>query len=72
MVAITALKNGDKVWSVTRQKMGNTTMMRTAVHSVVIHEVHDDHVIASWNGNPAKKFYPREITRWKRNKPKES
>ncbi|MBD3738945.1 MAG: hypothetical protein IE938_21155 [Pseudomonas balearica] len=47
-------------------------MMRTAIHSVVIHEVHDDHVVASWNGNRSKKFYPREIARWKRNKPARS
>lgn len=69
MVTMTSLKEGDVVWSVSRQKMGRTSMMRTAVHSVRIHEVHEDHVVASWNGNRPKKFYPREIARWKRTKP---
>ena len=38
-------------------------------HSVVIKEVHDNHVIASWNGNAPRRFGETAITGWKKEKP---
>ena len=66
---ISALRPDDVVYSVTRQKAGNTMMSRQACHQVRVMEVHADHVVASWNGNPARKFYPREIRKWRRPAP---
>jgi len=48
---LSQLETGMTVWSLSRTKMGNTTIKTVTLHSVVIHEVHDNHVIASWNGN---------------------
>ncbi|EMB6274672.1 hypothetical protein VAE82_003952, partial [Salmonella enterica subsp. enterica serovar Typhimurium] len=48
---ISQLESGMQVWSVTRTKMGNTTISTVIVHPVVIIEIHDNHVIARWNGN---------------------
>lgn len=69
MVQITSLKPGDIVWDVRKERAGNTTMRRTAIRKVQIVEVHAEHVIASWNGNPARKFFAATVRGWKRNKP---
>jgi len=69
MVAFSTVKAGDTYWQKARVKMGNTTMSRTVVYPVKIIEVHDDHVIASWNSNTPKKMYERQITKLFRNKP---
>lgn len=49
--------------------MGNTTIKTVTLHSVVIHEVHDNHVIASWNGNSPRRFGETAISCWKKDKP---
>ena len=49
--------------------MGNTTIKTVTLHSVVIKEVHDNHVIASWNGNAPRRFGETAITGWKKEKP---
>lgn len=73
MVAITALRPGDLVFSVQSQVMGNTTMRRKATFSVRVVSVHADspspHVIASWNGNPPRKFFVSAIRKWRRTRP---
>ncbi len=48
---ISQLEVGMSVWSVSRVNMGNTTLKTVVVHPVVIVEVHDNHVIATRNGN---------------------
>ncbi|MEW0691494.1 hypothetical protein AB0U74_18930 [Escherichia coli] len=53
---ISQLESGMQVWSVTRTKMGNTTISTVIVHPVVIIEIHDNHVIARWNGNAPRRF----------------
>ena len=60
-VSINALKPGDVVYDVHMQKMGNTTMRRLGVWSVVIKEVDVDagKVLASWNGNTPSIFRAR-------------
>lgn len=68
---ISSLKPGMVVYSVTRQKMGNTTISTVAVHHVTIESVDLEHrtVVASWNCNPPRKYREREIARWRAKKP---
>ncbi|GKX60183.1 hypothetical protein [Leminorella grimontii] len=66
---ISSLKPGDKVWSVRKYRMGNTTIQTTGVYSVVVKEVHDTYVIASWNGNPEQRFYAGQVANWKKEQP---
>lgn len=70
MVAISKLKPGDVVFDARKQKMGNTTMRRMVVWRVHIKEVHEGHVIASWNGNAARAYRQYEVSRWTRTPPK--
>lgn len=70
MVALSSLKPGMVVYSVGRQKMGNTTISQTVCWPVRIIEIHDDgKVTASWNGNKGQKFYPSQIKQWRLSKP---
>lgn len=66
---INQLEVGMAVWSVSRGNMGNTTIKTVIVHPVVITEVHDSHVIASWNGNAPRRFGEAAIKGWKKEKP---
>lgn len=70
MVALRTLKPGDVVFDTARTKMGNTTMSTLSCWRVRIVEVHPDHVVASWNGNPAKAYRAWAIKRWTRTPPK--
>ncbi|AQT06544.1 hypothetical protein [Acetobacter persici] len=72
-VSIKALNPGDVVYSVKRQKMGNTTMSQTVVHSVVIESIDllKGKVVARWNCNPATIFFAQDgKLPWRRSKPK--
>lgn len=71
MAAISRIKPGQTLYRVTKQKAGNTTMRRTAVHPVYVQDVDPDgkFVMASWNGNPARKFLPNAIAKWRVSKP---
>lgn len=66
---LSQLEVGMTVWSLSRTKMGNTTIKTVTLHSVVIKEVHDNHVIASWNGNAPRRFGKRLSLVGKRKKP---
>ena len=68
---ISRLEPGMVVYSVSRQKMGNTTLTTVAVHHVTIESVDLEHrtVTASWNCNPPRKYREREIARWRATKP---
>lgn len=70
MVAQNAVKPGDTLFEVRREKAGNTTLRRTVVRPVHIVEVHEDHVIARWNGNAPKRFSYRAVLQWRRTEPK--
>lgn len=69
MATIKKLKPGQTCYTVTRHKMGNTTLSTTAVHPVFVLEVHDDHVIARWNNNAPRKYHEGDVAKWKVNKP---
>ncbi|EMY1073305.1 hypothetical protein AAIE55_004087 [Salmonella enterica] len=66
---ISQLEVGMSVWSVSRVNMGNTTIKTVVVHPVVIVEVHDNHVIATWNGNAPRRFGESVVKGWKKEKP---
>ena len=70
MASISRLKPDQIVYSVERQKMGNTTISYGALYQVRILEVHEDHVIAFWNCNRPQKFYESSIKKWRVNEPK--
>lgn len=70
MVAFSTIKPGDRLFQVRRVKMGNTTMSRDAVYTVVIKEVHEGYAMACWNGNAAERWYPHNIAKLRRTEPK--
>lgn len=57
------------LWQKRRQKMGNTMLSRDAWFQVGIAEKHDTYCIASWNGNPARRMYRREVEKLYRERP---
>ena len=71
MAVISRIKPGQTLYSLTRQKMGSTTVSHVAVHPVYVREVDPEgrFVLASWNGNPPRKFFVREVKRWRVKKP---
>jgi hypothetical protein len=68
---IDKLQPGQIVYDVGRVKMGNTTISTVAVWNVRIVSVDVDAgtVVASWNSNPERKYYGREIRRWRAKRP---
>lgn len=72
MATISRLKPDQVLYTVTRQKMGNTTISRGVLHRVVVKEIDPEgrYVVASKNGNTARKYYERDVARWKVNEPK--
>jgi hypothetical protein len=71
MATISKLVPGQVVYSIERQKMGNTTMSRNALYPVRIIEIDPEgkFVVASWNGNPARTYRQRQVTKWRVSKP---
>jgi hypothetical protein len=54
MATLSKLKPGDVLYDVHSHKMGNTTMSTMGCWAVRVIEVHEHHIVASWNGNPAR------------------
>ena len=67
---ISKLTIGQKLFAVSKQQMGNTTIRTTAVHPVVITAIAEDgrSFEASWNGNRATQHY-KVPSNWKAKKP---
>ena len=65
------LQPGMVVYDVHRHKMGNTTISTVGVWRVRIVSVDHERqrVTASWNGNPARTFYPRDVAKWREKEP---
>jgi hypothetical protein len=59
------LQPGMVVYDVHRHKMGNTTASTVGVWRVLIVSVDS----ASWNGNPAKKFFYVDAEKWREKEP---
>jgi hypothetical protein len=71
MASIHKLKVGQRLYTVTRSRMGNTTLRTVHVHDVVVKEIDPDYgfVVATWNYNAPRRYYPGEIATWKVSKP---
>jgi len=69
MATLSKLKPGQILFETTRRTMGNTTMKTTSVYRIEVKEVHEDHVIASWNGNTPKRYPQFKIGGWRVTKP---
>ncbi len=71
MASISRIKPQQTLYTVTRQKMGNTTMSRKAVHRVVVTEVDPEgkFVMASWNGNQVRRYSESQVAKWKVKEP---
>jgi hypothetical protein len=65
MAVISNLTSGQVCFTVRRQKMGNTTLSTIAVHTVKVLEVHEDYVLASWNGNTPRRYHRAQVAKWK-------
>ena len=65
------LKAGGSVYDVGRRIMGNTTISTVSVWRVriVSVDVADGVVVAEWNGNPAKRYYQRDWSKWRASEP---
>jgi len=61
MATLSKLKQGQVIYDKHKYKAGNTSLKKWGVWEVEVIEVHEDHIIASWNGNKARKFYEAEI-----------
>lgn len=65
------LTPGMIVYSVGKTKMGNTTLSTVSVWRVQIVSVDTENrtVMASWNSNPVRKFYERDVAKWREKEP---
>jgi hypothetical protein len=70
MATLSRLTVGQVLYSVERVKMGNTSMRRGALYRVRITEICEDSVMASWNGNPPRRYGLRAIKKWRVNEPR--
>jgi len=71
MAKISQMKPGQVLYEIVRGRMGHTTMTRGALYSVYVKEVDPDGqwVVASWNGNPPRKYSQRQADKWRVSKP---
>ena len=71
MASINRLKPGQIVFSIESYKMGNTNIRCKGLWEVRIVEVNLERsfVIASWNGNSSRKFFPQDIKKWRVKRP---
>jgi len=71
MATISKLVVGQTLYSVESTRMGNTTMSRKALYHVVVKEIDPagNWILASWNGNPPRKFYEASVRKLKVKKP---
>lgn len=71
MATISKLKVGQILYTLTAQKMGNTSVSRKVLHEVKVMEVDPEgaYVVAQWNHNAPRKYRTREVARWKVKKP---
>lgn len=71
MAQINKLKVGQRLYTVTNGRLGNTTLRTVHVHDVVVKEIGPEgrFVVASWNGNPARSYGPHEVSSWKVSEP---
>lgn len=71
IVKIEKLRPGMTVWSVSRRRLGSTTLSTVAVRAIKIVSVdlESGSVMATWNGNRPTRFYGRVIAKWRATEP---
>jgi hypothetical protein len=69
MVAFNTIKVGDVLWEGHRTRSGQSRMSRMSWYTIKIVSVHEDHVMASWNTNPVRRYNASAVKRWRRTKP---
>jgi hypothetical protein len=69
MATLNKLKPGDVLYDVHSHKMGNTTMSTMGCWAVRVIEVHDNHIVASWNGNSAVRMNSMAVQRLRVSRP---
>lgn len=69
MATLKRLTPGQVLWSISRRKLGNTTLSVGSLDKCVVISVHEDHAMISWNGNPARRYSERHIKKLRVNKP---
>lgn len=71
MAQLSKIKPGQTLYTVSRGRLGNTTLRTVRVHTVRVVEVDlvGGYVLASWNSNTAKKYGIREVSTWKVSEP---
>lgn len=62
---------GQTVWTIRRQKMGNTTVSYNALYEIRVVEIDREkgRVLASWNSNKPQWFGRTEVSKWKLERP---
>lgn len=65
------LKEGMTLWTVSKHKMGNTTLTTTSVHSVKIISIDEAtrSFVYSWNGNKSETGYEWRLKQFKTKEP---
>ena len=67
MAQLEKLTPGQILWDVKKHRTGNTMVRTTSLYKVKVLEVHEDHIIASWNGNAPRKW--RDVKHLRTKKP---
>lgn len=62
---------GGIYYTISRHKMGNTSMSTVAVHKVKVISCDSvrETVVASWNGNQARTYTESAYSKWRKNEP---
>jgi hypothetical protein len=69
MATLSKLKPGDVLYDVHRHKMGNTTASTVGVWTVRVLEVHERHIVASWNGNRPERMFEWQVKKLRVSEP---
>lgn len=72
MATISKLKVGQTLYDKHKYRAGNTTMMVWGLWTVTVHSIDPDHrwIEASWNSNTIRKYYARDVAKWRVKEPK--
>ena len=71
MTDISKLTPGQVLYTVTRGKMGNTTISTVYIHPVRVVSIEPDgrSIMASWNHNAPRRFFARQVEKWRVKEP---
>jgi hypothetical protein len=71
MATISKLQPGQVLYQIQRQKCGNTMVSRGCLYEVRVVSIADDgkSIMASWNGNPPRRFSEKHVANLRVKKP---